>query len=66
MKDICTVALKNEEMCALPAIIMLKDLKAQGKTKKLFMCEDHFNMFCKSLIENDIPYGKPAPTSTKR
>lgn len=60
---------KHDNLCHLcdkEAIVYLKDLKAKGKNKKLMMCELHFNVFCKSLIENDIPYAKSTPSSTKR
>lgn len=65
-----TAKLKKDDnlchLCDKEAIVYLKDLKTISKNKKLMMCELHFNVFCRSLIENDIPYGKPTPTSTKR
>jgi hypothetical protein len=52
----CTAKLSFGE-CGKPAVIYLRDLKAKNKQmNKVYLCDQHFNGFCKSLVENKIEY----------
>lgn len=55
----CTVPLSFGK-CGKPAVIYLRDLKAAKKgMAHVYLCDGHFKIFCKSLIENDIKYEQP-------
>lgn len=52
----CTQPLSFGE-CSKPAVIYLRDLKAPKKgMAHVYLCDAHFQVFCKSLIENKIEY----------
>lgn len=60
--------MKRCKLCKAPALLLVEDLKT---AEKIRMCEKHFKSFCFGLISEKItyekiPYGKPAPGSTKR
>ena len=49
--------------CPKDAIIYLRDLKHKKKPTA-YLCEEHFEVFCKSLIDNKIKYNGKVKAKT--
>ena len=54
--------MKTCNLCTKDAIIYLRDLKHKKKPTA-YLCEEHFQVFCKSLIDNKIKYNGQTKTN---